>query len=161
MVRVRLGMVALKDGVVNYLFQAAPGGSSAPPLVLFGGTAQTIHSLVGHHAALSSEKGGRPLLQVSTSKVCTCAPASVQVSDTANTAQYANHISMICAARDARPACRCQTAASQHTWMISDVFLMPWASRMITQHKWICVALVSGGVLHWRSPPPCQSECAG
>ena len=59
-----LGALALRGGAVHYLFHAAPatGPATGPCVVLLGGTAQTIHSLVGHHAALTAEHGRRALL---------------------------------------------------------------------------------------------------
>ena len=56
--------MALKDGLVHYFFRPAPGPRVGPCLVLLGATAQTIHSLVGHHSALTTDRGPRALLQL-------------------------------------------------------------------------------------------------
>ena len=53
------GVLALAEGVVNYLFYAAPAAPLGPPLVLFGGTAQVLNSMLTHHGPLSK---GRALL---------------------------------------------------------------------------------------------------
>ena len=50
------GRLALADGIVKYVFQSPARGSArglGPPVVLLGGTAQTIQSLSGHHAPLA------------------------------------------------------------------------------------------------------------
>ena len=52
------GVITLADGLVNYLFHHSPTTSTSTastpaPLVLIGGTAQTINSLVGHHTQLN------------------------------------------------------------------------------------------------------------
>ena len=52
------GVITLADGLVNYLFHHSPttstsAASTTAPLVLIGGTAQTINSLVGHHTQLN------------------------------------------------------------------------------------------------------------
>ena len=52
------GAITLADGLVNYLFHHSPTTSTSTvstpaPLVLIGGTAQTINSLVGHHTQLN------------------------------------------------------------------------------------------------------------
>ena len=55
-------LLALRAGAVNYIFRPSPGPATGPCVVLLGGTAQTIHSLVGHHHALTTEHGRRCLL---------------------------------------------------------------------------------------------------
>ena len=75
----RRGLLPITDGVVNYLFQtpkqhhrspppststptSTPTTSTTHPIVLIGGTAQTIHSLVGHHSTIANSTG-KGLLQ--------------------------------------------------------------------------------------------------
>ena len=55
------GTLKLADGLVNYLLHTSPVPRAAqgikhpigPPVVLFGGTAQTVNSLMGHHSPLA------------------------------------------------------------------------------------------------------------
>ena len=57
------GVLALAEGAVNYLFYAAPAAPLGLPLVLFGGTAQVLNSMLTHHGPLSKGRalsaGGR------------------------------------------------------------------------------------------------------
>jgi pimeloyl-ACP methyl ester carboxylesterase len=56
----RRGTLPIFKGNVNYVFHPAPSTVSQsrhPPTVLFGGTAQTINSLVGHRAPLATLGG--------------------------------------------------------------------------------------------------------
>ena len=60
---VRRGMLRLASGQVHYVWHPPPLLPSAaaplpPPVVLFGGTAQTINSLMGHHGPLAKRGGG-------------------------------------------------------------------------------------------------------
>ena len=49
------GRITLANGVVKYIFRPPARAQAArgPPVVLLGGTAQTIKSLFGHHAPLA------------------------------------------------------------------------------------------------------------
>lgn len=55
------GKWLLRDGLVNYLFHPPVVPLSAttrmPLLILFGGTAQTINNMVGHHRDLAQHRG--------------------------------------------------------------------------------------------------------
>lgn len=56
----RHGTLRLADGVVNYVFHSPAMARKrvGTPVVLLGGTAQTINSLCGHHAPLAAGGGG-------------------------------------------------------------------------------------------------------
>jgi pimeloyl-ACP methyl ester carboxylesterase len=49
------GALRLPQGVVNYILHPPPQ-PAAPPLVIFGGTAQTINSMIGHHSQLAKTR---------------------------------------------------------------------------------------------------------
>ena len=51
------GKWQLRDGLVNYLFHSPPENATMPLLTVFGGTAQTISNLMGHHRSLSKRRG--------------------------------------------------------------------------------------------------------
>lgn len=55
------GKLLLRDGLVNYLFHPPlippTAAKKVPQLVIFGGTAQTINYMVGHHKDLALRRG--------------------------------------------------------------------------------------------------------
>ena len=51
------GSWQLRDGLVNYLVFPPPAAATLPLLAVFGGTAQTISNMMGHHRSLSKNRG--------------------------------------------------------------------------------------------------------